>query len=86
LPGGEPFRGLVELRRALSSRREAFARCLAGKLLSYALGRGPTRSDRCISDEAARRLTSGPSRFSDLVITIVESRPFQDRRRKGDRP
>jgi hypothetical protein len=86
LPGGDSFRGLVELRRALSSRREAFARCLAAKLLGYALGRGPTRSDRCISDEAARRLTSGRSRLSDLVLAIVESPPFQERRRRGNLP
>jgi hypothetical protein len=86
LPGGEPFRGPAGLRAALSSRREAFARCLSEKLLNYALGRGPTSSDRCVSNEAARRLISGRSRFSDLVVAIVESPPFQGRGERGDQP
>jgi hypothetical protein len=83
MPGGKPFRGPAELRAILASHRDAFARCLAAKLLSYALGRGPSRSDRCVSDEAARSLVAGPSRFSDLVLAIVASPAFQSRTRTG---
>ncbi len=46
LPAGREFRGPEGLRAVLRTRRDAFARCLAEKMLTYALGRGLDRSDR----------------------------------------
>ena len=80
LPDGDEFKGPVELRTVLVNRREAFARCLTSKLMTYALGRGlqpyDTRTVRAIAD----RLPGHQYRFSALVLEIVNSLPFQQRR------
>jgi hypothetical protein len=80
LPGGQSFKGPAELKAILKGRSDAFARCLAEKLLTYALGRGVERSDRCAVDEIARNLAREQYKFSALVIHIVKSDPFQKRR------
>jgi hypothetical protein len=84
LPGGQSFKGPVELRAILKNRHEAFARCLTEKLLTYALGRGVERYDRCTIDEIAKTASKDNYKFSRLVIEIVKSDPFQKRRGKGD--
>jgi hypothetical protein len=83
LPGGQTFKGPAELRRILKGRQDAFARCLAEKLLTYALGRGVERYDRCALDQIVKNTAGGDYRFSRLVIEIVKSDPFQKRRGKG---
>ncbi len=88
LPGGRAFRGPDELKTALASRRDAFARCLAEKMLTYALGRGleprgpPHRRSRSSPGSSANGY-----RFSALVLAIVESEPFsQPRKLRSDNP
>ena len=80
LPDGDEFRGPEELRDVLVKQREAFARSLTSKLMTYALGRGlqgyDTRTVRGIAD----RLPASQYRFSALVLEIVNSLPFQQRR------
>jgi hypothetical protein len=85
LPGGKEFRGPAGLRAVLLSRREAFARCLVEKVLTYALGRGLRRSDRRGVDRIVAELARDGYRFSALVLAVVESEPFQarDGRREG---
>jgi len=78
LPGGRAFRGPEGLRSALSSRRDAFTRCLAEKMLTYALGRGVDRADGPALTQIVRRLARNEFRFSALVLGIVESEPFQN--------
>ncbi len=80
LPNGQSFAGPAELKAILKGRSDAFARCLAEKMLTYALGRGVERSDRCAVDEIARNLAREQYKFSALVIQIVKSDPFQKRR------
>ncbi len=82
LPTGETFKGPAELRAILKKRQDEFAKCLAEKMLTYALGRGTERYDRCAVEEIARRLKKDDYRFSTLVIEIVGSDPFQKRRAK----
>jgi hypothetical protein len=82
LPGGQTFQGPAELRAILKTRHEAFTRCLADKLLTYALGRGTERSDRCYVEDIARTVAKNEYRFSSLVLEIVKSEPFQMRRGK----
>lgn len=86
LPSGQTFKGPAELRLILKERKDEFARCLVDKMLTYALGRGTERSDRCYVDEMTRGLAKEQYRFSALVLEIVRSEPFQMRRpRKGDK-
>lgn len=79
LPSGENFSGPSELITILSSRKTQFGRCLAEKLLIYALGRGTEYYDRCALDAVMAGLEQD-DRFSNLVIQIVQSAPFQMRR------
>ncbi len=76
LPGDRPFHGPGELKAALLTRRDAFARCLTEKTLTYALGRGLDRADRRAVDQVVARLARNEYRFSALIIAIVESEPF----------
>ena len=79
LPGGRAFRGPDGLRSALLSRQSAFARCLTEKMLTYAIGRGVNQADKVAVEEIVRRLARNKYRFSELVLGIVESEPFQKR-------
>jgi hypothetical protein len=82
LPGGQAFNGPAELRTVLKTRQDAFVRCLADKLLTYALGRGTERTDRCAIDDIVRAAAHDDYRFSRLVLEVVRSDPFQKRRGK----
>jgi hypothetical protein len=79
LQGGRVFQNPAELRALLSLRRDAFARCLTEKMLTYALGRGLERADRRDVDRIMARLARDGYRFSTLVLAVVESESFQAR-------
>ncbi|HWG42349.1 MAG TPA: DUF1592 domain-containing protein [Gemmataceae bacterium] len=83
LPSGQSFKGPSELRTILKKRQDAFARCLSEKLLTYALGRGVERYDRCAIDDIVKSAGKDNYKFSRLVIDIAKSDPFQKRRGKG---
>ena len=79
LPDGTTFEGPAELRALLWSRREAFAKTVTAKLLTYALGRGLEHYDL----PAIRRIVreAGPDyRWSSIVGGIAQSVPFTMRR------
>ena len=57
-------------------RRDAFARCLTEKMLTYALGRGVAPAETATVDQIVHRLKQDGYRFSALVLGIVESEPF----------
>ncbi len=80
LPDGRTFTGPVELRAILEGNREAFARSLTSKLLTYALGRGLEQYDARTVKLVASRIPARDYRFSALVLEIVNSLPFQSRR------
>jgi hypothetical protein len=87
LPDGTRFRGPVELRKLLLSRRDDFAMNVADKLLTYALGRGTEYYDR----PALRRIMRDATpdyRWSSIVLGIAASKPFQMRTRgsEGSKP
>jgi hypothetical protein len=79
LPGGQGFSSPTELKAVLMSRRNAFARCLCEKMLTYAIGRGLEIADRRALDQIVARLAQDGYRFSALVRAVVESEPFLDR-------
>ncbi len=84
LPSGESFSGALELVQIVKERREQFCRCLAEKMMTYALGRGLDYYDRCAIDQIYGRLDENELRFSSLVEGIVLSKPFLERR--GEEP
>jgi hypothetical protein len=80
LPGGQTFKGPAELRTILKQREAQFSRCLTEKMLTYALGRGMERADKCTIDEVSRNVAKDQFVFSSLVLEIVKSDAFQKRR------
>jgi mono/diheme cytochrome c family protein len=83
LPSGQSFKGPAELKIILKAQREAFSRCLAEKMLTYALGRGLEAYDRCAVDEICSNLAKNDHKFSSLVLEVVKSDPFQRRKNKA---
>ena len=80
LPDGRSFSGPQELKVILKADRDAFARGLTEKLLTYALGRGLERYDRPVVKKIATRVAANDYRFSSLTLEIVNSLPFQYRK------
>lgn len=80
LPGGYEFEGPDELRAVLRGQSGPFSEALTSKLLTYALGRGLERYDTRVVKQIAARLPARNYRFSALVLEIVNSLPFQQRR------
>jgi hypothetical protein len=80
LPDGRTFKGAKELKATLLSEKDAFARCLTEKMLTFALGRGLEYTDGAAVDEICRALKAADYRFSALILGIVKSAPFQMRR------
>jgi hypothetical protein len=79
---GESFSNLREFKRILAAQhKREFLRCLTEKMLTYALGRGLDYYDVEAVDELVESLEKQNSRASALVIGIIESAPFQKRRR-----
>ncbi len=80
LPGNRIFHGPVELKKLLREDRAAFVRGMTDKLFTYALGRGLERYDRALVAAIADRMPAKNYRFSQLVLEVVNSYPFQMRR------
>jgi len=77
LPGNRDFQdasGLMEI--LAEDKKEAFARCLAEKLFTYALGRGLGSYDRCAINDTVESLEMNEYRFSSLIAAVVTSEPF----------
>jgi hypothetical protein len=86
LNSGERFQDHRELNRIFATaKKDDFLRCLSEKMLTYALGRGLEYYDRPAVRRIVERLEQGEGRFSDLVLGVAESVPFQQRRGEGDR-
>ena len=80
MPGGQSFRGPAELKAILKTRDREFTRCLAEKLLIYAVGRGLEDFDSCTVDKIVDAVAAGHYRFNRMVVEIVRSDPFLKRR------
>ena len=75
---GESFKDIRGLKQILATRhRTEFYRCLSGKLLTYALGRGLEDYDVETVDRIVTRMQRDDGRFSALVTGVIESSPFQ---------
>jgi Protein of unknown function (DUF1592)/Protein of unknown function (DUF1588)/Protein of unknown function (DUF1587)/Protein of unknown function (DUF1585)/Protein of unknown function (DUF1595) len=79
LPDGSRFQGLDEFRSALLS-SEQFRLVLAEKLMVYALGRGIEHYDMPTVRAIVRNAGREEHRFSQFILGVVNSAPFQMRR------
>ncbi len=80
LAGGRKFNGAAQLKGILKGQKEQFTRALAGKMLTYALGRGLERSDKRAVEAIAQAAAADDYRFSSLVSAVVQSAPFRMKR------
>jgi len=78
-PNGKTFNGPAQMKALLKDNLPDFIRCLAEKMLTYALGRGVESYDRPAVDELVRETRSGGDRFQALVLGIIHSVPFLQR-------
>ncbi|MFO0811094.1 MAG: DUF1592 domain-containing protein [Gemmataceae bacterium] len=79
LPDGRRFSDPAELRRILRADHMRFRRCLVDKIMTYALGRGVESADRCAVELATSQVRQKQDKFSELVLAVVNSEPFQKR-------
>ncbi len=80
LPTGEKLNGIGDLKRVVLTRKAEFTRNLTEQLLTYALGRELDFYDDCPVQEITNQLSTDNHRFSTLILGIVKSYPFQNRK------
>jgi hypothetical protein len=81
LQTGEKFNSVLELAQILAEQRKIdFHRCLAEKMLTYALGRGVEYYDAPAVEAILKRMDQHEGQLKQLVLGIVHSAPFQKRR------
>ena len=84
LISGEAFGEIRALKKILvESHRPEFYGCVTEKLLTYALGRGLESSDVYSVDTIVEQLEKGNGRASALIMGVIDSAPFQKRRRSA---
>lgn len=80
MPDGQKFDGLAAFRGALVRAPENFVTAFTEKLMIYALGRGLEYYDMPAVRSVVKGASTGGYRFSDVVMGVVRSVPFQMRR------
>ncbi len=81
LADGTAVNGVVTLRKAILKRPDVFVGTMTEKMLTYALGRGLMYYDFPVVRGIVRESAAADFRFSSLVLGIVDSTPFQMRRK-----
>jgi hypothetical protein len=82
LADGAKFNGVAGLKSALLSRKDAFVRGTAEKMLAYALGRNLGPGDAATVRKITQAVIKDDYKFSRLVVEAVLSYPFRHRRVK----
>ncbi len=81
LATGEEFQDIRELKKILRDKHATdFYRCLTQKMLTYAIGRGLEYSDEHTVDQIVDSMVQSDGKFSTLLLGVVRSAPFQQRR------
>jgi hypothetical protein len=80
LASGESFTGPEQLKQILLNKKDAFARTLTQKLLSYALGRGLEFYDELALSQITATLAQSEYKSATLIAAIAKSYPFRNRR------
>jgi hypothetical protein len=79
LADGRRFADVDELKKLLLADRAQIARCVAGKLLTYATGGGPTFADRQAIDRIVERSQKSDFGLRTIVHEVVQSPAFLDK-------
>jgi len=78
LVDGTKIDGVASLRDVVMENSDLFVRVMAGKLLTYALGRGVEAQDMPLVRSIVRDAAGSGYRFSALMLGVVKSAPFQN--------
>jgi hypothetical protein len=76
---GSKFAGPGDLKSIILAKREDFVRCLAEKMLTYALGRGIEYYDRPTIEKIVGAMPGQEYKIQSLIREIVLSEPFLKR-------
>jgi hypothetical protein len=76
MPDGTKVVGVEGLQRAILDREDLFLSCLAGKMLTYALGRELGLADRPTVQAAVAHLKANGRTLKSLVRFVATSEPF----------
>lgn len=79
LPGGQSFDGPDEFKALMLERKDDFCRCLAEKMLTYALGRGLEITDNELVESVSAATAKNDYRMIDMILSIVMSDAFQSK-------
>ena len=82
LPGDVTFSTPAELKKLLLGSDELFLRNLARKMLAYSLGRPLEYYDEAVVTDLVAKLRKDDLKMQTLILSIVESYPFQNRSAK----
>ncbi len=77
LVDGTPINGPASLRKALLARQDTFLASMTEKLMMYGVGRETKYYDMPAVRTVMRDAAKNRYRFSDLVLGVVKSAPFQ---------
>jgi len=77
LVDGTPINGPASLRKALLARQDTFLASMTEKLMMYGVGRETKYYDMPAVRAVMRDAAKNRYRFSDLVLGVVKSAPFQ---------
>jgi mono/diheme cytochrome c family protein len=80
LPDGTQFAGPTGLQGILMTRKDQFSEAFIEKLLTYGLGRGLQAPDMPAVRIIRREAAADDYRIGTIIVGIVESVPFQQRR------
>jgi hypothetical protein len=86
LPDGTRVDGAASMMAALAAHPEQFVRTMASMMLTYAVGRGLEYYDMPVVRTVARDTAKNNYRFSELVLGIVKSPPFQMKVKISEEP
>ena len=79
LADGKVFTGPIELIKILSERTPDVSKNFTQRLLTYALGRGLQRADRCDVDKILAQAKENRYTIKSVILAIVQSDPFLQR-------
>lgn len=77
LPSGTPIRSVEDVENGILANPDLYAFTFAGKLMTFALGRGVEPFDGPALRKIVARAKANDYRFSELVKAIVLSEPFR---------
>ena len=77
LEDGRSFKNIDEFKKLLAADKDQLARSLAAKLLTYATGAAPTRTDKAHIESIVTQLRAQNYGFKSLIHQVVQNPLFQ---------